>query len=142
MLLQNQVNNSLCRENNASILKHLMMTHLPICCQVCYRRGDEQAEIVRVRLEEAGGDLHAANARYHIAYYQTFTSEKNIKATTKRSATSNTLASEVAVEVVILAVRADTDRVWSSVELHSLYKEKGVVDCNRSRLVTSLKEIM
>ena len=118
------------------------MTHFPICCQVCYRRGDEQAEIVRVRLEEAGGDLHAADARYHIAYYQTFTSEKNIKATTKRSATSNTLASEVAVEAVILAVRADTDRVWSSVELHSLYKEKGVVDCNRSRLVTSRKEIM
>ena len=27
-------------------------------------------------------------------------------------------------------------------ELHTLYKEKGGVDCNRCRLVNSLKEIM
>ena len=30
----------------------------------------------------------------------------------------------------------------SSVELHALYKEKGQVDCNRSRLANSLKEIL
>ena len=118
------------------------MTHAPISCQVCERRGDEQAEIVQVRLEGAGGDLHAANARYHVTCYQTFTSERNIKAPTRRSATSNTLASGVEVEVVVSAVRADTDRVWSSVELHTLYKEKGGVYCNRSRLLNSLKEIM
>ena len=27
-------------------------------------------------------------------------------------------------------------------ELHALYKEKGQVDCNRSRLANSLKEIL
>ena len=92
------------------------MTHAPICCQVYERRGDEQAEIVRVRLEGAGADLHAADSRYHVTCYQIFTSERNIKAAIRRSATSNTLA--------------------------TLYKEKGGVDCNRSRLVNSLKEIM
>ena len=30
----------------------------------------------------------------------------------------------------------------SSVELHTLYTEKGGVDCNRSRLVNSLKKII
>ena len=64
------------------------------------------------------------------------------KLQTRRLATSNTLASEVAVEAVVSTVKADTDRVWSSVELHTLYKEKGGVDCNRSRLLNSLKEIM
>ena len=32
--------------------------------------------------------------------------------------------------------------MWSFVELYTLYKEKGGVDCNRSRLVNSLKEII
>ena len=118
------------------------MTHAPISCQICERRGDEQAEIVRVRLEGADLDLHAADARYHVTCYQTFTSERNIKAATRRSATSNALASDVAAEAVVSAVRADTDRVWSSMELHILFKEKGRVDCNRSRLLNSLKEIM
>ena len=95
-----------------------------------------------MRLERTGADLHAADARYHATCYQTFTSERNIKAATRRSTTSNTLASDVAVEAVVSAVRADTGRVWSSVELHTLYKEKGGVDCNRSRLLNSLKEIM
>ena len=119
-----------------------MMTHATISCQVCERRGDEQAEIIRVHLEGAGADLHATDARYHITRYQTFTSERNIKATTRRSATSNTLASEVAVEAAVSTVRVDTDRVWSFVELYTLYKEKEGVDCNRSRLVNSLKEII
>ena len=114
----------------------------PVCCQVCERRGDEQAEIVRVCLEGAGADLHAADAKYHVTYYQTFTSESNINAVTRRPATSNTLASEEAVETDVSAVRADTDRVWGSVELHTSYKETGEVDCNRSKLMNSLKEIM
>ena len=67
--------------------------------------------MVPVRLEGAAADLHAADARYHITCYQTFTSERNIKAATRRSVTSNTLASEVAVKAVVSAVRADTDRV-------------------------------
>ena len=83
------------------------MTHAPIYCQVCERCGDEQAEIVRKHLKGAGADLHATDARYHITCYQTFASERNIKAT--RSATSNTLASEVAIEAVVSAVRADTE---------------------------------
>ena len=118
-----------------------MISHVPICCQVCERREDEQAEIVRVRLQGAGTDLHGVDARYHTPCYQAFKSERNIKAATRRSATSNTLASEVTVEIVVLAVRAGKDRAWSSAELHTLYKEKEGVDCNRSRLVNTLKEV-
>ena len=55
------------------------MIHVPICCQVCERRGDEQVEIVRERLETAEADLHAADARYHITCYQTFTSKGTSK---------------------------------------------------------------
>ena len=105
-------------------------------------REDEQVKIVRVRLERAGADLHAADARYHITCFQTFKSKRNIKAATRRSATTNTLASEVAVEAIFSAVRADANRVCSSVDLDILYKEKGGVDCNRSKLVNSLREIM
>ena len=87
-----------------------MMVCVPICCQVCKRRGDEQAKIVRVHLEEAGADLHGAEAKYHIICYQTSTSKRNIKAA-RGSTTSNTLASEVAVEAVVSVVRSDRDRV-------------------------------
>ena len=100
------------------------MTHAPICCQVCEWRGDEQAEIVRVRLEGAGADLHAADARYHITCYETFTSEKNIKATTRRSATPNTLASEVPVEAVVSAVRADTDSAEFCIIAYFVHRER------------------
>ena len=91
-----------------------------------------------MRHEGDGADLHAADARYQMPGI----SERNIKAGTRRSATSNKLTSKAEVEPVVSAVRADTDRMWSSVELHTLYKEKGGVDCNRSRLVNSLKEIL
>ena len=101
------------------------MTHAPICCQVCEWRRDEQAEIVRVRLEGAGADLHAADARYHITCYETFTSEKNIKATTRRSATPNTLASEVPVEAVVSAVRADTDSAEFCIIAYFVHRERG-----------------
>ena len=95
-----------------------------------------------MRLQGAGTDLHGVDARYHTPCYQAFKSERNIKAEARRSGTSNTLASEVAVEIVFLAVTADTDRAWSSAELHTLYKKKGGVDCNRSRLVNTFKEVM
>ena len=80
-----------------------MMTYVLLCCQVCKRCGDEHAKIVRMRLEGAGADLDAADVQYHIKNYQKFTSERNIHA--KRSETSNTLASEVAVEAFVLVVR-------------------------------------
>ena len=57
-------------------------------------------------------------------------------AATIKSATSNKLSIEVAVEAVLSAVRADKDR------LHILHKEKGGVNYNKSRLVSSFKEIM
>ena len=99
----------------------------PVCCQVCERRGDEQAEIVRVCLEGAGADLHAADAKYHVTYYQTFTSESNINAVTRRPATSNTLASEEAVETDVSAVREQTQTecgvLWNCI-LHTRRKGK------------------
>ena len=54
--------------------------------------GDEQVKIIRVCLEAAGADLYAADSKYHITCYQTLASERNIKAVTRGSATSNTLA--------------------------------------------------
>ena len=50
------------------------MTHVPICCPVCKRRGNEQIKIVRVPFERAGGELHAVDYRYHITSYQKGTS--------------------------------------------------------------------
>ena len=88
-----------------------MHTHATGMWKVKTSRNDEQAKTVQVRHERAGADLHAADARYHITFYQTFTVEKNIKAGARRSATSNTLASEAEVEEVVSAVRADTEGI-------------------------------
>ena len=87
------------------------MTHVPICCQVCKRCGDEQVEIVQVLLGGAGADLLAADARYYMTHYQRLISERSIKVATRRSPNCYTFASEVAVEVVVSATRADTHRV-------------------------------
>ena len=54
-----------------------------------------------MRHEGAGADLDAADARYYITCCQTFTGERNTKTGTKRSVTSNRLASKVEVEVVV-----------------------------------------
>ena len=83
------------------------MTHVPIYCQVCKKQGDERAKIVRMPLEGTGADLNAVDSRYHITCYQAFTTERNIKSAIRGTATSNTLASEVAVEAVVSVIRAE-----------------------------------
>ena len=62
---------------------------------------------------------------YHITCYETFTSERNIKAATRRSANPNTFASEVPVEAVVSAVRADTDSAEFCRIAYFVHRERG-----------------
>ena len=94
---------------------------------------------MQIRLEGAGVDLHAADARYHENCYKTFTSSRNVKVAQRKSIVTD-IESDEAVEKVISAIKSSPDKMWNSVELHRLYQQNGGFDCNRSRLLNKVKE--
>ena len=52
---------------------------LAFAFQICEKHQDELSESVRVRLQGAASDLHAADARYHVQCYKSFTSTQNVE---------------------------------------------------------------
>ncbi|KAG0712797.1 hypothetical protein GWK47_017681 [Chionoecetes opilio] len=55
----------------------------------CDLRNDQLADNVRVRVNGALSDLHAADAQYHEDCYKTFTNHRNVSAAAGQEATQN-----------------------------------------------------
>ena len=83
-----------------------------IFIKVLYQQGEEEAEIVRIRLEGVGVDLHQSDARFHKNLCNTFTSVRNITAAQKKSAVTDH-EQDKAIEEVVSAIRQHAEKVWS-----------------------------
>ena len=95
---------------------------------------------MRVRLEGARSDIHAADGRYHVKCYKSFTNEQNVECAKRKS--SGESDSDKALQKVIAALLTDSEKVWNSIEVHNLYIELGGTESNRNRFITELKERM
>jgi CRISPR/Cas system-associated protein Csm6 len=101
--------------------------------KVCTEHCDVQGDTVRIRLEEAPSDLHAADARYHNNCHKLFTNPKEIKSTL-RNDPSNVTENTV-MKFIIRSVQNEPDRIWNSAELNQLFRQKGGTEINSSRFM-------
>lgn len=100
---------------------------------ICDQRNDSQADEVRLRLQGAVSDLHAADAQYHLDCYNKFVSPRVIQAANKTSSTSEEVGA--AFLQVIEEMEQDKKRLWNSVDLLDLYTSLGGDKLSRRRLV-------
>ena len=100
---------------------------------ICEQHNDLQADEVRLRLQGAVSDLHAADAQYHLDSYRMFVSPRVIQATTKSSSSSKDV--DKGFLQVIKEMELDKNRPWNSVDLLDLYTSLGGDKLLRRHLV-------
>lgn len=86
----------------------------------CKRRNDEWTSLVRIRVEGAVSDLHAADARYHVDCKVSFMSERSIRAAASHPKTQEDI--DEAFNQLVSCMIEDKTKIWNSVELHEQYQ--------------------
>ena len=76
-------------------------------------------EHVRIRVQGAESDLHAADARYHGSCRKLFMNPKNVRAA--QNPEEDISNEDVTVASLAKLIKLAKDRIWTSTELHSLY---------------------
>jgi len=117
------------RGHNQDTLKDVIL-------KACDARNDEWAQQVRIRVEGAVSDLHAADAQCHKDCMSTFRGPRN-----------NLHASHKPVQVedeafnrVIHDLNEDRTRIWNSIELHEQYIAHGGEPLMRRNLMSKLSD--
>lgn len=87
--------------------------------EACTQRNDDIANQVRVRVEGALSNLHAADARYDVNFMASFMSPKSISAA--KNASKEDENTDHAFDEVIGEMLKDKSRLWNSVELYHQY---------------------
>ena len=89
--------------------------------KVCDERGDDVAAGVRVRINAAITDLHAADAQYHLDCYTTFVSKRNIAAASSTSEEQEPDPTDLAFKYVVDTLQDNPAKMWNSVEIYEVY---------------------
>ena len=91
---------------------------------------------MRIRVQGAASDLHAANTKYHDSCRQFFINLKNGRAA--QNPKEKIPNEDVMVASLAKTIKLARDRIWTSTELHGLYLDKGGKDLNRIRLLNKV----
>ena len=126
----------LCRE---AISKGGKKSFKDTILEACDVRKDEWAARVRVWVEGAVSDLHAADARYHVDCRATFMSSNSLVSASK----STPLAEEkdAALKSLTEHILTDKSHIWNSVELFERYRDFGGNKLSRKHLIKKLSVI-
>lgn len=104
----------------------------------CDKRKDEIANKVRLRVEGALSDLHAADARYHTSCMSSFMSPRSVSAACKSQGKVNTV--DNAFQDVLDEMKKDKSCLWNSVELYAKYQLYGGKELCRRSLLAHIKQ--
>ena len=104
---------------------------------ICNDRSDIEGDKVRIRLEGAPSDLHAAEAVWHLSCHKKFTNPKSILPAQKKKTKPNDLS---AVNIIVKAIKNEPDRIWTLKEIHGKYLEAGGTDTHRSRFLAKITD--
>lgn len=103
---------------------------------ICDQRKDDLGRVVRERTLGAGvSDLHALDARYHRKCSQLF----HAKFYATRSNTESS-SDEQALVDTLAEISANPQKVWTSIEIDSLYSDNGGIEYLRRTLVKKVKD--
>ena len=109
-----------------------------VLLEVCDRRDDILADTVRIRLQGATSDLHAADGRYHKNCYSDFVSERSIKAAHNKY--DQISSDKEPFNFVIRSIRNEPERIWNATELHNAYTKRGGTDSRVARITSRIKQ--
>jgi len=87
---------------------------------VCDLRNDQVAADLRLRVNGAISDLHAADGQYHFDCYTCFATNKAIAAAANQMQ-PQAKSTEHAFEQLVIDLDLDKSQIWNSVELYDLY---------------------
>ena len=107
-----------------------------VILKACDTRNDEWAQQVRIRVEGAVSDLHAADAQYHKDCMSTFRGPRNIRSASHKPVQ----VEDEAFNRVIHDLNEDRTRIWNSIELHEQYLAHGGESLTRRNLMSKLSE--
>lgn len=105
---------------------------------VCNKRGDTWGEDVRICVEGALSDLHAADARYHDVCRKNFMNERLIKSAAASKCTS--LIINRAFKLLVQEMNEDVAKTWESVSLYNQYESCQEERLSRRYLIRRLQE--
>ena len=125
---------TLCRtadrgESNKSFKEVILTT--------CDKRNDEVANQVRIKIQGAISDLHASNGRYHDKCKNNFMASRSIASASRKDADEN--PNDTAFSNLISHMVSNASHIWSSIELHNIYKYLGS-SVSRKYLINQVKE--
>ena len=103
----------------------------------CDKRNDEVANQVRIRIQGAISDLHASNGRYHDKCKNNFMAPRSIASASRKDADEN--PNDTAFSNLISRMVSNASHIWSSIELHNIYKYLGG-SVSRKYLINQVKE--
>ena len=104
-----------------------------ILLQKCNERKDKWGGEVRLRIQGAESDLHAADARYHADCRSKFIGKRNANAATSTSIPSRD--SDTAFDNIVKCMEFDMSKIWNSIELFKMYEDNGADRLQRKQLV-------
>ena len=118
------------RGPNQSIFKDVIIS-------ACDLRNDDWGQQVRLRVDGAVSDLHAAGTQYHKDSMSSFRHPRNIKSSV---AQKNEMTQDKAFMCVVGDLREVLSRIWNSIEVHNLYKFYKGESLTRRQLIRKLAE--
>ena len=78
---------------------------------------------MRIGVQGTASDLHAADARYHDSCRKLFMNPKHVRAA--QNLKEEIPDEDVTVASLVKMIKSAKDRICTSLELHSLYLDKG-----------------
>ena len=108
--------------------------------EVCEKRNDTIADQVRLHVEGAVSDLHAADARYHVDCMANFTCPKSISGARNVTERNTNVEADLAFDSVIEDMSKDRSRLWNSVQLYHQYQLFGEKVLSRRSLLSKIKD--
>ena len=105
--------------------------------KICDDRRDTWGEEVFIRLNDIGAssDLHAPDARYHEDCRKSFTGKR-----AKNTSESDKKVVDAPFNRVVVVMRSDTSRTWTSTELFDEYTKVGGILLTRKNLIEKVKK--
>ena len=107
--------------------------------EVCEQRQDDQADEVRIRIQGAVSDLHAADAIYHKDCCSKFMSERNVEYAKKKAHLKKDTQDE-AYNLVISDIKSNQSHIWNTKEIYEKYVSYGGSRYSRRILISNIQE--
>lgn len=126
---------ALCRTANAGPSQKTFKQSI---LDTCDKRKDEIASQVRVRVEGALSDLHAADARYHTSCMSSFMSPRSVSAASNSSQIKEDV--DQAFQDLLEEMEKDKSCLWNSAELYAQYQLYGGKELSRRSLLARIQE--